>query len=269
MTLQTSRRLAEAVFRQAMRALPRRYRFRAARAMAFAVPRRVVPAGVWKCAVEPARDLILWHGLQLLDRCGLAYDLRIDVQGLAELDEAVAGGSGVLLAGPHTRLSQIAVRHLRRAGYDVVAVSSSPPSVPRSPRAGVPHIHVSPHFLVAVREALVQGRVVFAQIDHEAAIPGRTVEVQTGMGTLNVSDALLRLASRCGARTLFIASRGTRDGFECAIVSPGAGAGSRPDPVGLDNFSRFLQGHVRGIQGVRAAAHPEHARTGQGAPGSV
>jgi hypothetical protein len=250
--------LAEALFRHAMRALPRRYRFRAARALAFAVPRRVVPAGVWKCAVEPARDLILWHGLQVLDRCGLAYDLRIHVPGLAELDEAVAAGRGVLLAGPHTRLSQIAVRHLRGAGYDLVAVSSSPGSVPRPPR-GVPHIHVSPHFLVAVREALVQGRVVFAQIDHEAAIPGRTVEVHTGMGKLNVSDALLRLAARCQARTLFIASRGTADGFECSIVSPAGESSSRPDPVGLDDFSRFLQGHVYAVQGVRTADR-EHAR---------
>jgi hypothetical protein len=227
--------------------------------MAFAVPRRVVPAGVWNCAVEPARDLILFHSLQLLDRCGLAYDLRVHFPGLAELDGAVAAGSGVLLAGPHTRLTQIAVRHLRKAGYDVVAVSSSHASVRRS-RAGVPYIHVSPHFLVAVREALVQGRVVFAQIDHDAAIPGRTVEVHTGMGKLNVSDALLRLASRCQARTLFIASRGTSDGLECAIVSPVAESGSRPDPVGLDDFSRFLQGHVRGVQGVRTAAHREHAR---------
>jgi lauroyl/myristoyl acyltransferase len=227
--------------------------------MAFAVPRRVVPAGVWKCAVEPARDLILWHSLELLDRCGLAYDLRVQFPGLAELDEAVAAGSGVLLAGPHTRLSQIAVRHLRWAGYDVVAVSSSHGSVRRSPR-GVPHIPVSPHFLVAVREALVQGRVVFAQIDHDAAIPGRTVEVHTAMGTLNVSDALLRLASRCRARTLFIASRGTPDGLECTIVSPVAESGSRPEPVGLDDFSRFLQGHVHGLQAVRTAAHREHAR---------
>jgi hypothetical protein len=228
--------------------------------MAFAVPRRVVPAGVWNCAVEPARDLILFHSLQLLDRCGLAYDLRVHFPGLADLDEAVAAGRGVLLAGPHTRLSQIAVRHLRKAGYDLVAVSSSPSSVPRPPRAGVPHIHVSPHFLVAVREALVQGRVVFAQIDHDAAIPGRTVEVRTSMGNLNVSDALLRLASRCQARTLFIASRGTSDGLECAIVSPVAEPGSRPDPVGLDDFSRFLQGHVQRVQGVRTAAHGEHAR---------
>lgn len=228
--------------------------------MAFAVPRSVVPAGVWKCAVEPARDLFLWHSLQVLDRCGLAYDLRVDFPGLEELDEAVAAGSGVLLAGPHTRLSQIAVRHLRRAGYDVVAVSSSHASFRRPPGAGVPHIHVSPHFLVAVREALVQGRVVFAQIDHDAAIPGRTVEVRTGMGTLNVSDALLRLAARCQARTLFIASRGTADGFECAIVSPVAESGSRPDPVGMDDFSRFLQGHVDGVQAVRTAAHREHAQ---------
>jgi lauroyl/myristoyl acyltransferase len=227
--------------------------------MAFAVPRRVVPAGVWKCAVEPARDLILWHSLELLDRCGLAYDLRVQFPGLAELDEAVAAGSGVLLAGPHTRLSQIAVRHLRKAGYDIVAVSSSHGSVPMSPR-GVPHIPVSPHFLVAVREALVQGRVVFAQIDHDAAIPGRTVEVHTAMGKLNVSDALLRLASRCRARTLFIASRGTSDGFECTIVSPAAESGSRPDPVGMDDFSRFLQGHVQGVQAFRTAARREHAR---------
>lgn len=234
-----------------MSALPRRHRFRAARAMAFAVPRSVLPASVWNCAVEPARDLILWHSLQLLDRCGLAYDLRVHVAGLAELDEAVAAGSGVLLAGPHTRLSQIAVRHLQRAGYDLVAVSSSPASVQRPPRSGIPHIHVSPHFLVAVREALVQGRVVFAQIDHDAAIPGKTVEVHTSMGTLNVSDALLRLASRCQARTLFIASRGTSDGLECAIVSPVAESGSRPDAVGMDEFSRFVHGHVHGVQAVR------------------
>lgn len=229
--------MAGRLFRGVVRVIPRRHRFRAAHAIARVVPGGVLPRTVWRCAAEPVRDLVLWHNLKLLDRAGFPYDAPLSVGGLAELDEATAAGRGVMLVGPHTRLTQLIVRHLRTAGRDVVAVGSAARAPGDPGRPVVPRIVVSPYFLVAVREALAQGRVVFAMIDHEAAVAGKTVPISLPGGNLHVSDALLRLAARCDARTLFIASRGTADGISCTIAAPRPGAG-------LPEFSRFVREHA-------------------------
>jgi lauroyl/myristoyl acyltransferase len=228
------RPVAERAFQAVVRVIPRRHRFRAAYAITRVVPERALPPGVWRCAAEPVPDLFLWHCLRLLDRTGLPCEVPLTVSGLAELDEAIAAGRGVLLAGPHTRLTQRVVRHLRDEGREVVAVDAREPA-----RSGVPRIPLSPYFLVAVRESLAQGKVVFAMIDHEFEVPGKTAAVPLAAGSLHVSDALLRLAARCAARTLFIASRGTAHGISCTIAAPRAG-----DATGLPEFSRFVREHA-------------------------
>lgn len=236
MSFTLRRPLAERVFRTVVRVVPRRHRFRTAYAITRVVPQRVLPRSVWRCAAEPVPDLVLWHGLRLLDRSGCPCEVPLTVSGLAELDEAIAAGRGAMLVGPHTRLTERVVRHLWNEGRDVVAVSSAP----REPaRSGVPRILLSPYFLVAVRESLAQGKVVFAMIDHEFAVPGKTVAIPLAGGSLHVSDALLRLAARCAAPTLFIASRGTARGISCTIAAPRAG-----DAAGLAEFSRFVREHA-------------------------
>jgi hypothetical protein len=235
-----ARRVAERVFQGVVRVIPRRHRFRTTYAITRVVPGRVLPRSVWRCPAEPVPDLILWHGLRLLDGTGFPCEVPLTVSGLPELDEAIAAGRGVMLVGPHTRLTERVVRHLRNEGRDVVAVSSAP----REPaRSAVPRILLSPYFLVAVRESLAEGKVVFAMIDHESAIPGKTVTIPLAGGSLHVSDALLRLAARCATRTLFIASRATAGGISCTIAAPRAGD-APVDVAGLPEFSRFVREHV-------------------------
>jgi lauroyl/myristoyl acyltransferase len=164
----------------------------------------------------------------------------VRVDGLRLLDEAVASGRGVLLAGPHTRLTVLVVRHLYDAGYDLTVVTRVPIPPPRGRSRAIPQIHKSPLFLIAVREALREGRTVFAMIDTPNPVPGVTASVETARGTLHVSDALLRLSARCRAHTLFIASWAEGEAIACAIAAPQPAA-ETAEEAGAGSFGRFLQ----------------------------
>lgn len=236
------RPVALGLFRLVMRAIPRRHRFSAVVAMA----RLPAPLLHWstlaqgfsRCVLETPQEFAAARLTWMLNRAGIRYTPRVAVRGIEELERALARGRGVLLPGPHTHLTALAVRHLHEAGYPVTAVAGSH-YVPPSWRSGeVPRIAPSPHILVEVREALAAGKLVFAMIDSTAPVPGKSVPVETAGGTLHVTYGLLRAARMCGAATVFIASRLAEGGVVCTLAAP------RPeesDDGGLREFSRFVQ----------------------------
>jgi hypothetical protein len=222
-------------------AVPARHRFSvalgASRAAAWLLPRSRL--NVLRSPVESGRDAVVGQVLRALRKRGIDHPLRVRVDGIRELDEAVASGRGVLLVGPHTRLTIPALHHLHERGYDLAVVTWVPvPPPEKSPV--LPQIPRSPLLLVAVREALGEGRTVFAMIDRAEPLPGLTTPVRAAGGTLHVSDALLRLAARCGARTLFVASRAERGGIRCTIQAPRPAAGEA-DAAGVESFTRFVE----------------------------
>lgn len=222
-------------------AVPARHRFSvalgAARIAARLLPRRRLD--LLRSPVEAGRDAVAGQVLRALRKRGIDHAVRVRVDGMRELDEAVAAGRGVLLAGPHTRLTIPALYHLYERGYDLAVVTWVP--VPPPERFPVlPQIHRSPFLLVAVREALREGRTVFAMIDRAEPLPGLTTPVEAAGGTLHVADALLRLSARCGARTLFVASRVEGGGIRCTIRAPRSTAGEA-DEASVESFAMFIQ----------------------------
>lgn len=232
--------LAGLVLRAAMRALPRRHRFGAAVRMArWGGPlalRWGIVSSPGRCVLESPPDFILAVILLTFNRWGIAYDPHVLVEGLAVLDAALATGRGVLLAGPHTHLTAAGVRHLFESGYDLTAVAAPGLPVPVKVARGVPIIERSPLFLLAIRELLLARKPVFAMIDWMSPAPGKMVPMEAASGTMYVSDALLRLAERCGTEVVFIASRLTPRGIVSTLAPPRGAA-----HPGLAEFARFVR----------------------------
>lgn len=240
-------------------AVPARHRFPVAlggaRVAARLLPLRTVDTLLGRSPCESRRDAVVGHVFYRLRRMGIACTPRLRVDGIRHLDEAVASGRGVLLAGPHTRLSLLAVRHLYESGYDLAVVTMIPIPPPPGRSRAVPQIHQSPLFLIAVREALRAGRTVFAMIDRQLPVPGMTTPVETTRGTLHVADALLRLSARCRARTLFIASRVEGGGIRCTIQAPRSAAGEA-DEASVESFTRFVEEFATRARSRRPGPEP-------------
>lgn len=237
-----ARRLATRPFRMAMEAIPRHRRFGAvlglSRTIAPLAPRNGLGLILHnRSPLESTRDIVFVQLLALLNRYQIPFDPEVTVEGIEKLDEAVAAGRGVLLAGPHTHVSILTtIRHLHDSGYPLSAVTLGAFDRPAGKRSKIPEIPHSPHFLLEVREALGQGRLVFAMIDRYTAVPG-TVPVETRGGTVHVADALFRLAARCGARVVFVASRTERDRVSCTLDAPREGSSDDY----MREFARFIQ----------------------------
>jgi hypothetical protein len=165
--------------------------------------------------------------------------------GLEHLDAAVSAGRGVLLTGPHTFLSIVAIRHLHNLGYDVATVSRYPYRLPAGEVTAVPRIPLTPMFLRAVRDAWSQGKTVFTMTDRRDAADGKTLSFEVAGGTVHFTDGLLRSAARRHAVTLFLASR-TVDGKVLAtIMNP---ADRRSGEAGLREFVECVQEYAESLR---------------------
>ncbi len=222
-----ARPLAKKLFGLAMRAVPRGGRFAVAMLLASAaaplVRRSDLFRGVRRYPFNSARDVALHVVLAVLNRSGIGFEPRLRFEGLEKLDAARAAGRGLLLVGPHTHLTSLAVRHLHDSGYGMTVVTMGPVARRVGSRTALPVIPLSPHFLLEVREALLAGGMVFAMIDRVKPVAGMTVPVETAAGTVHVADALVRLAARCGVGVAFIASRREGRGVACTLDVPAAG----------------------------------------------
>ncbi len=254
--------LARGALRLAMARVPRPHRFAASLLLARAATPFSRRAGMFtgrrRWPLNSALTVSLQVVLDELLRSGIGVDPPIVLAGLERLDEAAADGAGVLLIGPHTLPTRMAVRRLHERGYPVTAVAT----FDAPPDSTLPVIRRSPSFLLGVRDELARGRIVFAMVDRAEAMPGVTTAVETAMGTVHVADPLIHLAVRCGARVAFIASRLHRGTIEGRIEAPG----SRNDDAAAarQQFIRFVQACAAELAGTaapgRAPAIPDAPR---------
>lgn len=226
---------------QLLRAVPRRFRFSAAvRLAATATPLlRFHPLirERLKTRVETAREIVTFHLLDVLTRHGVAFDPRIRTEGLEWFERAVAQQAGLLLAGPHSMLSVLALRSLLSMGRNATVVSPDPVLIPgTSLSARV--IEPSFTYLLEVRRVLRENGIVAAMIDRDVIGGRSTFAVPTAQGEVVVADALIQLAVRAGAPVVFFAAR--LRGGEFVIVHGGAGEGQDVTTA----FVEFLQRHV-------------------------
>lgn len=236
-----------------MAGVPRRRRFAAALLLARVLTPFVRRAGMFtglrRWPLNSGLAVSLHVVLGELIRSGVGFDARVVLRGLERLDEAAADGRGVLLIGPHTLLTRMAIRRLHEAGYPVTAITAvTAPAAP--PGSDLPLIRRSPFFLLAVREELARGRIVFAMVDRASAEPGITTAVETALGTVHVADPLIHLAARCGARVVFIASRLRGAAIQARIEAPGPAGGDAA--ATLQHFIRFVQRYAARLAGTSA-----------------
>jgi len=238
-----------------MRAVPARYRFPvahgAARAFTPLLFNRALRRWVHKATVlETDQDYLLSQLVALLKNSRTKLDVPLAIEGLEHLDAAISAGRGVLLTGPHTFLSIVAIRHLHNVGYDVATVSRNPYRVPAGELSAVRRIPLTPMFLRAVRDAWSRGGIVFTMTDRRDALDGKTVSFEVPGGTVHFTDGLLRFAARRNVVTLFLASR-TMDGKVMArIMNPADG---RSGEAGVQEFVECVQEYADSIR-----VHPRH-----------
>jgi hypothetical protein len=177
------------------------------------------------------------------------YDVPLDIEGGESLSSALGSDRGVLFVGVHAALNPLVIRHLKDRALDPTFVTSARAGPVRywGSRHPVRTIPRSPTFLIRIRDQLRTGGIVCADIDwprHDR----RTVEVRTRRAPVFITDAMLRVALRCGARIVFTTTRtDPRKGVITTFSGPSVDEG--PLAAATDEFARFVQAHVEAISG--------------------
>ncbi|HEV7921081.1 MAG TPA: hypothetical protein VGR02_09865 [Thermoanaerobaculia bacterium] len=224
-----------------MRAVPRRYRFAAARMAAETLRPFVRRSTLFRehrrLGMDTDREVALHHALKSMTSSGTPFDPPMTIVNVGQLDDALAAGRGVFFATTHMVLAPVALRYLHDRGIIAFVVASSPPAIIGT-GAHAHDIAPSPESLLQVRSVLREGGALMAMIDLAEPSP-RTIEFETAAGTLCIRDTLLRLAQRCGAAIFFVAAHAqSRGGILVTLEMSGA------DPVA--EFVAFVRTHARG-----------------------
>jgi hypothetical protein len=191
----------------AFRVLPEHRRFRvaviAARWLAPIIRRTRGYAERAKLRTDSLRETSLELLLMMLTRHGTTFTPRLRVDGASHLP---APGTGpILVVSPHTMLSMVFLRHLEDEGLEPYVVAAYPHLRTPGTRSPARVLLPSPSLLFKVRRLFEEGRTVAAMIDRDR--PERRSEtMETSLGPLFVSAALLQLALRCRARIVFLAT---------------------------------------------------------------
>ncbi|MBM3659098.1 MAG: phosphatidylinositol mannoside acyltransferase [Actinobacteria bacterium] len=167
-----------------------------------------------------------WHEFFRLPAMSPAEILRaVDLEGVANLDAALAEGRGAILALPHLGNWDLAGANLAARGYDVVAVAEmvDPPElfewfVESRRRFGIEVIGLGPESGVAVNRALADNRVVCLLADRDITANGIEVEFFGERTTVPGGPALLAL--RTGAALLPGSCYFTEGGHTSRIAAP-------------------------------------------------
>jgi lauroyl/myristoyl acyltransferase len=195
--------------------------------------------------METPREVALQMVLRTLDRVGTEYDPVIRVHGAEPFAAAREAGRGLLMIGPHAALSKLVVRYLCDEQYSpiiVVADTMRFGGMRQPPR----QIVTSPAFLLHVRTELRAGSIVGAMADHEPN-SRRVFEIETAAGPVLLSDGLIRVAQKCRATILFIASALSDDGVVHIYLEPPSPESESVEAI-VGDFAAFVQSHVYRVQ---------------------
>jgi hypothetical protein len=193
----------------AFRLLPTRHRFRAAVVFSHLMRPLITRTAAFEARLELQTDRIEETSLDLilteLTRRGVTFDPLIEIDGVEH--DPRPGDGPCLIAGAHMMLNTLYARHLFDRGVPFGGITAEPDMCYRGTRVISDVILVpSRDLLLNVRRRLLQGGVVCGLLDRDIA-ERRTTEFETVNGKLIVSQALLQVALRVGARIVFFGSR--------------------------------------------------------------
>ena len=209
--------------------------------------------------IDSYRDIALWRLMMAAAQSGLRYDPVVEQRGRDRFDAALEGGRGVLLAAPHSLLGYVLLRLLRDHGRAPVAVASGADVPIFGTTEAARIIPVSETALAEAVRTLRTGEVLCAMIDRPGPEPN-SFEIQTPLGPLYLSDALLRFALREQASILFCTARVADDQLIVTWGAPSTKVSA--DKVGRE-FATFVAerlGEGHGRDGPRARAFSRQAR---------
>jgi lauroyl/myristoyl acyltransferase len=222
---------AGGVATRALKAVPRHYRFDAARVLARAVEpvlRRTTLYRTWPTRLDGVRELALYGVMTLMDRQRVLFDPRLRLPGVDLLHDDLERGRGVLLLGMHQSLATLFPRYLHDIGRTplIVAASTTFPIVGSATSA--PALQGSASLLVRVRSQLRAGGVVCAMLD----VGGReSISADTAAGHMGLNHAWMRLAWRCQASILFVWAHVERTRIVITLSRPAYAPDASADEV--------------------------------------
>lgn len=238
--------VASRSFALALRAVPRRYRFSAVKTTAHLLT-PLVERTFWYRAqrelrIDRAKEIALHYALTIMTHSGVPFDPEINVDGAERFEAAWRKGRGVLVVAPHALLSLLLFRYLYDIGCTPTIISAAPYTHVYGKRLVIPSLQPSPATMFCLRSALRRGGVACAMIDQLHSEARRAIEVRTPEGPIYISDALFRLAERCGSNVIFTAARLEKGrGLVLTFAAPE----SRPSVETLTkDFIAFLQAHL-------------------------
>jgi hypothetical protein len=253
------------LFGLAMRLMPSRFRFgvavRLAGVLAVPMRRTRVFSGFRALRLNSERDVSLHLLLTAMSASGTRFDLPLKVHGEEILHQALASGRGTVIVAPHALLSLLILRYLHDHRHSPTIVSVDPGITLAGTGTVAPALQPSPHLLVVLRSRLRTGQIVCAMIDRLGAKSRgkKTVEFESQVGNLRVSDSLFRLAVRCDAQVLFTSARAEPQGVRLTVAAPRPASSGVPEAIAGD-FIGFVQDHALAVAGFPVGhAHPAAA----------
>ena len=212
-------------------------------------------------------DYALHRVLDTLTRGGTGFPLRVRVEGQEVVDEAIARGRGVLIASPHAPLCVPVLAWLDARAFPIDAVAASDFAwVSGTDARRVTTLARGPGMMIRVRTRLREGRTVWAMIDRTDPRERRLVHFDTQAGRFMVSDALVKVAVRCGAEVVFLSARSDPEhGIRAEFAAPRAGSAGSVERITAD-FADFVREHIRKTTPTASTAAGTPSRTRALAP---
>jgi hypothetical protein len=211
---------AGGVAARALNAVPRHYRFDAARIVARSIEpvlRRTTLYKTWPSPYDGVRELSLYGVMTLMDRQRVAFDPALRLPGVELLHDDLRRGRGVLLLGLHQSLATLFPRYLHDIGCTPLIVAASPTFPLVGAATSAPALQSSASLLVRVRSQLRAGGVVCAMLD----VGGReSIAVDTAAGHIGLNHAWMRVAWLCQASILFVWARMERKRIAITLSRP-------------------------------------------------
>ena len=241
------------LFGLAMRLVPSRFRFRVAVRLAgvLAAPMRRTKlfSGFRRTMrLNSERDVSLHLLLTAMSASGTRFDLSLSVHGEEILHQALASGRGTVIVAPHALLSLLILRYLHDRRHSPTIISVDPGISLAGTGTVAPALQPSPQLLVVLRSRLRTGQIVCAMIDRlsDRSRGKKTVEFESQVGNLRVSDSLFRLAVRCDAQVLFTSARAEPRGVRLTVAAPRPASSGVPEAIAGD-FIGFVQDHALAV----------------------
>lgn len=207
-----------------MRLVPRAYRFRAVVEIAdFVVPFLRKTAAYREQQIknfhEP-REIGLHLLLNALTKNGTTFDPPFVVDGYRHFENAAATSRGVLVTGHHAALTLFMIRLFHDNGLDPIVMTPDSQLRVAGTLVTARSIQPSARALLKVRTSFRNDELICAMPDRAEHDSPRTFEFATPAGRVIMTPALIELAARCGAATLFTEVRLVGRHLAVVIVAP-------------------------------------------------